>query len=63
MQVPDVDTVLEHLREVAAAKQAMLEIALAISDTYPTQAHTLLGMIRGLTRSADKLLGDTTVTG
>lgn len=54
---------MEHLREVAAAKRGMLDIALEIQADYPTQAHTLLGMIRGLTRSADRLLGDTVVTG
>ena len=63
MELPDVDTVLGHLREVAAAKRAMLEVALNIQDSYPTQAYTLLGVIRGLTQSADRLLGDTVVGG
>ena len=61
MESPDVDTVLEHLREIAAAKRGLLQVAVAIAEDFPSEAHTLLSMIHGLTRSADKLLGDTVV--
>ena len=50
-----------HLREVAHVKRALLEVARDVSDDYPTQAHLLVATIRQLTRSADKLLGDTTM--
>ncbi len=56
------DAVLEHLQEVAHVKRALLQVAKTIANDYPTEAHVTLTTIRSLTRSADKLLGDT-VTG
>lgn len=57
------DAVLQHLHEVAHMKRGMLEVATAIQADYPTQARLILVMIRQLTRSADRLLGDTVVDG
>ncbi len=51
---------LAHLREVAHVKRALLLVARDVADDYPTQAHLLVATMRQLTRSADKLLGDTT---
>ena len=62
MVPPDVDTVLTHLRRISDTKRGMLEVALAIADEFPAQAHTLLAMIKALTKSADTLLGDTVVS-
>lgn len=56
------DAILEHLRNVALTKRAILEVAMTIADDYPTQGRLLLATISALTRSADKLLGDTNVT-
>lgn len=56
------DAILAHLYEIAAAKRALLEIAMAIHDYFPAQAAVLMTMVRSLTTSADKLLGDTAVT-
>lgn len=55
------DAILLHLHEVAHTKRALLEVATKIQGDYPTDAHLLLTTIRTLTRSADKLLGDTVV--
>lgn len=57
------DAVLRHLHEVAHLKRGMLEVATAIQPDYPTQASLVLVMIRQLTKSADRLLGDTVVDG
>lgn len=57
------DAVLLHLHEVAHLKRGMLEVATTIQGDYPTQASLLLVMIRQLTKSADRLLGDTVVDG
>ena len=56
------DAILEHLREVAVVKRAMLQTAVAISDEFPTQGAVLLRAIKAITKSADRLLGDTAVT-
>jgi len=56
------ETILRHLVEVAAAKRALLEVAEVVRSDYPVQASLLLITIRSLTRSADRLLGDTAVT-
>ena len=64
MARPPSDTeVLEHLQEVANAKRALLKIGADIADENPVHANTILIICRALTRSADKLLGDTVVTG
>ena len=55
------DRILDHLRIVAHTKRALLQVAVDISDDYPTQAGTLIAIISSLTRSADQLLGDTNV--
>lgn len=55
------DRILDHLRIVAHTKRALLQVAVDISDDYPTQAGTLIAIITSLTRSADTLLGDTNV--
>lgn len=57
------DAILVHLREVAHVKRAMLQTALKIADDYPTDGVVLLKAIKSLTASADRLLGDTAVTG
>ena len=57
------DGVIEHLYELARAKRAILTVVGEIADTYPTQANTLLSTIAALTRSANKLLSDTTPNG
>lgn len=57
------DAILAHLYTIARAKQALLEVARSIRDEHPTEANLLLRTIRELTVSADKLLGDTAVTG
>lgn len=56
------DAILAHLYEIAAAKRALLDIAMAIHDYFPTQATVIMTIIKALTNSADKLLGDTAVT-
>lgn len=55
------DRILDHLRIIAHTKRALLQVAVDISDEYPTQAGTLIAIITSITRSADKLLGDTNV--
>lgn len=61
MEPPSEDTILDHLREVSYAKRAMFSVAVDIHEDYPSQAHTLLSAVKGLTASANKLLGDTAV--
>ena len=60
---PGFETVLAHLRVIQASKRAMLQVAVAVEAEHPDQAHLLLRTIRGMTRSADSLLGDTMVAG
>ena len=55
------DSILAHIHVIAHSKRAMLQVALEISDEYPSQAAILVTAISALTRSADKLLGDTNV--
>jgi len=55
------DRILDHLRAVAHTKRALLQVAVDITDEFPTQAGVLVSIITSLTRSADKLLGDTVV--
>lgn len=57
------EAVLRHLHEIAQAKRALLQVALDIADYAPAQATLIINTIKGLTRSADKLLGDTIVEG
>lgn len=57
------DRILAHLRTVAHTKRALLQTAVEIADDYPARAGLLLTIIQSLTRSADKLLGDTSVLG
>lgn len=56
------DAILEHLREIAVVKKAVMQTAVKIAADYPTDGAVLLRAIRSLTLSADKLLGDTSVT-
>ena len=56
------DRVIEHLQEIGHAKRAILQVAVKISHDFPTDAELLLSVILGITRTADKLLGDTQVT-
>jgi hypothetical protein len=51
--------VIEHLQEIAHAKRAILQIARKIVYDYEADADTLLRVVVVLTRSADRLLGDT----
>lgn len=55
------EAIVKHLREVAHAKRAMLQIVLDIAEDYPSQAVVLVRIVKDLTRSANKLLGDTAV--
>ncbi len=55
------DAVLAHLQEVARAKRVAIEVAVAIAQEYPLEAADLVRSVKVLTRSADKLLGDTNV--
>lgn len=55
--------ILDHLQEIANSKRALLQIGADIAVGHPGHAHTILNVCRALTRSADKLLGDTVVTG
>jgi hypothetical protein len=57
------DSIYEHLKTVALSKRAILQIAQRIANDYPTDAALLVRVITELTRSADKLLGDTSVLG
>ena len=62
MHQSDLDSaVILHLQEIAVAKKALLQTAMTISDSYPAEATVLVRVCRGLTRSADRLLGDTSV--
>lgn len=55
------DSILLHLQEVTMVKKAILQVAFEIADEYPAQASVLVRAVRGMTTSADKLLGDTMV--
>jgi hypothetical protein len=62
MQQNDLDSaVILHLQEIAIAKRALLQIALTINSDYPSEATVLVRACKSLTRSADKLLGDTSL--
>ena len=55
------EAVIQHLQEIARVKRALLEVAFVISDEHPAQASLLVRTVKGLTKSADRLLGDTLV--
>lgn len=57
------DSIFDHLKTVAMSKRAMLQIANRIANDYPIEGALLLRVITELTRSADRLLGDTSVLG
>lgn len=56
------DAILEHLHEVAVIKRALLQVASTISPDFPSEAGVTLHCLAALTKSADKLLGDTVVS-
>lgn len=56
------DAILGHLRLVAHSKRALLQVAVDISNDFPSQAALIITIITSMTRSADTLLGDTSVT-
>lgn len=56
------NAILEHLHSVSLVKRAILSAVKDIKDEYPVQAVLLLDAAKELTRSADRLLGDTLVT-
>lgn len=56
------DAILDHLHGIAYCKKAILQVAVTISNEYPSEAGVLLKVIKSMTSSADKLLGDTVTT-
>jgi hypothetical protein len=55
------DAILDHLRQVALVKRALLQVANAIVGDSPNEAALILRSLTHLTKSADNLLGDTIV--
>jgi len=56
------DAILDHLRIIAHSKRALLQVAVDISAGFPAQSALIITIITSMTRSADTLLGDTSIT-